>query len=156
MNDAWGWWLFFVGLGLGVAVYWLLAGRIRRSEEDLAAEERAAEAGWISELIAQGGGEAPIKLVDQILELHRRYLDGDGPVLASEEVPQPPGDVAGAKAPLAGGPASSAAESVAPGPNLTAAREQLGPDVASAGHDPDMEGDRPHREAPEAHLGQPG
>lgn len=138
MNDAWGWWLFFVGLGLGVAVYWLLAGRMRRSEEDLAADERTAEAGWISELIAQGGGEAPVKLIDQILELHRRYLDGDGPVLASEEVPEPPSDRG------------------MPDPNVPPGGEQPAPAVASGGHDPDVEGDRPHREAPEAHLGQPG
>jgi hypothetical protein len=138
MNDAWGWWLFFVGLGLGVAVYWLMAGRMRRTEEDLADDERAAEAGWISELIAQGGGEVPVKLVDQILELHRRYLDGDGPSLAPDEASQPSGDGPG------------------PGRRTTVAAEPAAPDPASAGHHPDMEGHRAHREAPEAHLGQPG
>ena len=89
MNDAWGWWLFFVGLGVGVAVYWLLAGRIRRTEDDLAADERMAEADWISATIDQGGGEAPAELVAQILELHRRYLDGDGPLLTPDDGPGP-------------------------------------------------------------------
>lgn len=128
MNDAWGWWLFFVGLGVGVAVYWLLAGRIRRTEDDLAQDEQAAEAAWISATITQGGGEVPNELVAQIIELHRRYLDGDGPTLA-------PNDVEDAPAPEEQGPASA---------------------EASVRDDPDMEGDHPQGEAPEAHLGQPG
>ena len=88
MNDAWGWWLFFVGLGVGVAAYWLLAGRIRRSEDDVAADEQSTEASWISATIEAGGGEAPAELVAQVLELHRRYLDGDAPDLTPAETPQ--------------------------------------------------------------------
>lgn len=83
MNDSWAWWLFFVGLGLGVAVYWLMAGRVRRTDDDLAAGEQVAEAEWIGRSLAQGEREIPVSLVAQVLELHRRYLEGAEPAFGS-------------------------------------------------------------------------
>ncbi|HEX5465722.1 MAG TPA: hypothetical protein VFW92_03500 [Candidatus Limnocylindrales bacterium] len=147
MNDAWGWWLFFVGLGVGVAVYWLLAGRIRRTEDDVAADEQAAEAAWISRTIVQGDGEAPPELVAQILELHRRYLDGEGPLLTPDDELGP---AAYSGAGDAAGPRVDAA--ALPGEDAGLRRDdiRLGSDEAH------MEGDDARREAPEAHLGQPG
>ena len=91
MGEAWGWWLFFVGLALGVAAYWLVSGRMQRADDDLAADERANEAAWISRTVASWGGEAPADLVAQVLDLHRRYLGGAAPLLAPEE--PPPADV---------------------------------------------------------------
>jgi len=87
MGEAWGWWLFFVGLALGVAGYWLISGRVQRADDDLAADERANEAAWISRTVASWGGEAPADLVAQVLDLHRRYLAGAAPLLAPDGPP---------------------------------------------------------------------
>lgn len=85
MGDPWGWWLFFVGLALGIAGYWLVTGRVQRADDDVAADERANEASWISRTIAGWGGEAPADLIEQVLDLHRRYLAGAAPLLAPDE-----------------------------------------------------------------------
>lgn len=85
MGDPWGWWLFFVGLAIGIAGYWLVSGRVQRADDDVAADERVNEAGWISRTIASWGGEAPADLVEQVLDLHRRYLAGAAPLLAPDE-----------------------------------------------------------------------
>ena len=132
MGEAWGWWLFFVGLALGVAGYWLVSGRVQRADDDLAADERANEAAWISHTVASWGGEAPADLVAQVLDLHRRYLGGAAPLLAPEE-PPPPDETDEPDAPdgLEG--------------------------VASAAADaPDVEGDGAHGQAAEAHVDEAG
>ncbi|MFI5261786.1 MAG: hypothetical protein ACHQZR_04470 [Candidatus Limnocylindrales bacterium] len=85
MGDPWGWWLFFVGLALGIAGYWLVTGRVQRADDDIAADERANEAAWISRTIASWGGEAPADLIEQVLDLHRRYLLGAAPLLTPDE-----------------------------------------------------------------------
>jgi hypothetical protein len=136
MNDAWAWWLFFVGLGVGIAVYWLVSGRVRRTDEDEAADEQALEAEWISETIEAAGGTAPADLVGQVLDLHRRYLDGDLGTLAPEQAP--PAEL----------PASPADVASPAHPSADAGRD---------GRDrPDVERDRAEREPAEAHLGQAG
>ena len=127
MGEAWGWWLFFVGLALGVAGYWLVSGRVQRADDDLAADERANEAAWISRTVASWGGEAPADLVAQVLDLHRRYLGGAAPLLAPDE-PPPPDD-------------PEAVEGVASG---------------VPGDAPDMEGDGAHGQAAEPHVHEAG
>jgi hypothetical protein len=134
MNDAWAWWLFFLGLGVGVAVYWLVAGRVHRTDDDMAADERAAEAGWISETIDAAGGEAPVDLVAQVLDLHRRYLDGDLGTLAPDELP-------------AETPEQHADEPV---------EASTGEAHGSARDQPHVERDRSEGEPAEAHLGKTG
>jgi hypothetical protein len=89
VGEAWGWWLFFVGLALGIAGYWLVSGRVQRADDDVAADERANEATWISRTVASWGGEAPADLVEQVLDLHRRYLGGAAPLLTPDEQPAP-------------------------------------------------------------------
>jgi len=127
VGEAWGWWLFFVGLALGVAGYWLVSGRVRRADDDLAADERANEAAWISRTVASWGGEAPADLVAQVLDLHRRYLDGAAPLLAPDE------------------PVPSDAPPVA---------ESDG--SANPADAPHVEGDGAHGQAAEAHIHEAG
>ena len=127
MGEAWGWWLFFVGLALGVAGYWLVSGRVQRADDDLAADERANEAAWISRTVASWGGEAPADLVAQVLDLHRRYLGGAAPLLAPDEA-APPDE-------------PEAMEGVA---------------SAAPADAPDMEGDGAHGQAAEPHVDEAG
>lgn len=129
MNDAWGWWLFFVGLGAGIAGYALVRGVLRRTDADEAADERANEAAWISHTIGTWGGEAPEELVAEILDLHAQYLGGEA-FLAPD------------------GPPPVEAVETSDG----AAAEVAG--VGSGA--PDVQRDGTAGEAPEAHLSQAG
>jgi hypothetical protein len=128
VGEAWGWWLFFVGLALGIAGYWLVSGRVQRADDDLAADERANEAAWISRTVASWGGEAPADLVAQVLDLHRRYLGGAAPLLAPEEPPPPEEPQAPAGALESGAPADAT----------------------------DVDGDSAHGQAAKAHVDQAG
>jgi hypothetical protein len=106
-------WLLVLGIAAGAAVTWVVIGTIARNDDEVAAEEQAAEAEWIAGTIDEHGGRAPTELVAQILALHRRYLQGgavipvpgpepDEDAAPSEEVEAPePGDEAG-EAPSAG------------------------------------------------------
>ena len=78
MNDGYTWWLLILGIAIGVAVVWLLAVRLPRKNDDQTAEERAAEARWITATIEGDGGIAPVTLVEEILDLHRGYLASGG------------------------------------------------------------------------------
>lgn len=74
MNDEYQYWLLILGLAIGAGLTWLALGRIPRREEDVSAEERIAEAAWISRTIAHSGGVAPAEVVEEVLDLHHRYL----------------------------------------------------------------------------------
>jgi hypothetical protein len=74
VNDGYLWWLILVGAVITLAVVWVVAARLPRSESDVGAEERSAEAAWISETIERFGGVAPPELVEEVLELHAEYL----------------------------------------------------------------------------------
>ena len=84
MSDPFSFWIFLVLLSGAVAVIWLLTGRVARRDEDLAADERMLEAGWIAETIERWGGDVPLPVVEQVLDLHRRYLEGPPPDLPAE------------------------------------------------------------------------
>jgi hypothetical protein len=93
MNDGFAWWLVILGVAVGVAVVWLIMARLPRSEDDVDDEELVREAGWISRTINAYGGVAPQPLVEEVLELHRQYLDGSSlepPAVAVDEVGAPP------------------------------------------------------------------
>src|SRR6266542_2933288 len=77
-------WLLILGIAAGAAVVWLAVGTIARSDDEVAAPERKAEAEWIARTIDEHGGRAPTLLVEQILGLHRRYLQG------ANVMPMPP------------------------------------------------------------------
>ena len=68
-------WALMLGLVVGGTLVWFAVGRLPRSGEEIPADERAAEAAWISETIADRGGNAPVDLVHEVLELHVDYLD---------------------------------------------------------------------------------
>ncbi|MFI5255174.1 MAG: hypothetical protein ACHQ15_06940 [Candidatus Limnocylindrales bacterium] len=76
MADPFAFWVFLALLSGTVAIIWLLTGRVLRQEDDLAADERAAEAAWIAAAIEAGGGDVPATVVEQVLDLHRHYLEG--------------------------------------------------------------------------------
>jgi len=76
MNDGFAWWLVVLGIAVGVGLSWLVLGRLPRAEADVDQEERAVEAIWICRTIADDGGVAPPALVEEVLELHRQYLQG--------------------------------------------------------------------------------
>jgi transposase len=76
MNDGFAWWLVICGIGIGVGLAWLVMGRLPRRDDDVARDERRAEAAWISRSIAEYGGVAPEPLVEEILQLHQHYLQG--------------------------------------------------------------------------------
>ena len=84
MSDPVSFWIFLVLLSGAVAVIWLLTAHVARRDEDLAADERAIEAGWIAETIERWGGDVPLPVVEQVLDLHRRYLEGPPPELPAE------------------------------------------------------------------------
>jgi len=89
MSDPFAFWVFLALLGGTVAVIWLLTGHVMRGEDDLEADERAVEATWISATIAAAGGEAPEAVIERVLELHRRYLEGSASASAD---PSPASD----------------------------------------------------------------
>jgi hypothetical protein len=68
-------WALVLGLAIGGALVWFAIGRLPRSGEEMPAEERVAEATWISTTIEERGGMAPQDLVEEVLELHAEYLE---------------------------------------------------------------------------------
>ena len=74
MTEQYIGWALVVGLAIGGALVWFAIGRLPRTGEDITADERMAEAAWISRTIEDRGGAAPQDLVDEVLELHGEYL----------------------------------------------------------------------------------
>jgi hypothetical protein len=114
-------WLLILGIAAGAAVTWVVIGTIARNDDEVAAEEQAAEAEWIAGTIEEHGGRAPTQLVTQILALHRRYLHGGAvipvPGPESEEEADTPEEAdapEGADAPGAGDEAGEEAPSTSP------------------------------------------
>lgn len=81
MSDPFAFWVFLALLGGTAAVIWWLTSHVMRQEDDLAVDERAAEAVWISATIDEAGGDVPEAVVEQVLELHRHYLGGAASVI---------------------------------------------------------------------------
>jgi hypothetical protein len=75
MTEQYIGWALVLGLAVGGALVWFAVGRLPRSGEEIPDEERASEAAWISETIADRGGKAPADLVREVLDLHGSYLD---------------------------------------------------------------------------------
>lgn len=85
MIEAWALWLVIVGVAAGGVITWLVMVRLPRSEDDVNAAERPAEAAWISRVIERHGGVAPASLVEEVLDLHQAYLSD--PRLAQPPMP---------------------------------------------------------------------
>jgi hypothetical protein len=91
MNGEYQWWLLAVVAAAAGGIFWLLRGTIPRREVDVETPELAAEARWISRRLQEMGTSAPADTVEQILELHRSYLDEppSGAPLETELMPLP-------------------------------------------------------------------
>ena len=75
MTEQYIGWALVLGLAVGGALVWFAIGRLPRSGEEMSRDERSSEAAWISETIDAHGGKAPTDLVEEVLDLHVRYLE---------------------------------------------------------------------------------
>lgn len=75
MTEQYIGWALVLGLVVGGALVWFAIGRIPRSGEEMTDDERSSEAAWISGTIDERGGKAPTDLVEEVLDLHGRYLE---------------------------------------------------------------------------------
>jgi hypothetical protein len=119
-------WLLIVGIAAGAAVMWLVIGTLARNDDEESAEERELEAAWIADTIEEHGGRAPATLVEQILALHRRYLQG-GP-----GIPVPVGEPDEADSTAAAEADAEEAEAVSPTGEPELASEAAGDDGSAA------------------------
>ena len=55
MTEQYIGWALVLGLAIGGALVWFAIGRLPRSGEEIAANERAAESTWISDTISEIG-----------------------------------------------------------------------------------------------------
>ena len=74
MNVQFDWWLLLVGLVIGAGLTWLVLAEVRRRDDDLSRDERAAESDWIVANLATRGMDADTDAVQEVLRLHRTYL----------------------------------------------------------------------------------
>jgi len=74
MAEPYLFWTLIVGLVIGGVVVWASLGRLPRSSEEIPDEELAAEASWISRVLADSGRRLDPEAVEQVLTLHRQYL----------------------------------------------------------------------------------
>ena len=85
MTESYLVWALAVGIAIGGALVWFLVGRLPRRTDDIAPEEVAEEAYWISATIERRGGVAPAALVEEVLELHLDYVAGAPLAPATDE-----------------------------------------------------------------------
>ncbi len=75
MTEQYIGWALVLGLVVGGALVWFAVGRLPRSGEEMSLDERQSEAVWISDTISTRSGKAPTDLVEEVLDLHIRYLE---------------------------------------------------------------------------------
>jgi hypothetical protein len=69
-------WLIILGLAIGAGLAWLVMLDLRRRDDDIAASESRAEAGWIADTLRSREIAADAEAVEEVLRLHRAYLAG--------------------------------------------------------------------------------
>jgi hypothetical protein len=79
VNAEFNWWLLIVGLVVGAGLVWLVVADSRRREVDVREAERAAEALWIAEAMADAGRPIGDGDVLDVLRLHAAYLAASPP-----------------------------------------------------------------------------
>ncbi|MBI3745773.1 MAG: hypothetical protein HY264_04485 [Chloroflexi bacterium] len=67
------WWLLLLGLVAGGGIVAVVYMDGARREQDIADDELAAEATWISERLARGGRPIEAPMVERVLLEHRAY-----------------------------------------------------------------------------------
>jgi len=88
MNAEFNVWLLIVGLVTGAGLVWIVMMDARRRETEIDALERPREAAWLSAILAEDGYEVSPEAAEQLLLLHRAYLDA----LPPDEVDEAPAD----------------------------------------------------------------
>lgn len=79
MNAEFNVWLLIVGLVAGAGLTWVVMMDARRRETEIDALERPREAAWLSAILAEDGYEVSPEAAEQLLLLHRAYLDAPPP-----------------------------------------------------------------------------
>jgi hypothetical protein len=79
VNAEFNWWLLIVGLVIGAGLVWLVLADSRRRDVDISEGERASEARWIAEALADAGRHLEDDEVLEVLRLHAEYLAGPPP-----------------------------------------------------------------------------
>lgn len=74
MNAEFNWWLLIVGLVAGAGLVWLVLSDWSRTDEDLAAQDREAEATEIADAMWNRGEDVDVESVAEVLRLHRAWL----------------------------------------------------------------------------------
>jgi hypothetical protein len=128
MNNEYLVWLIVLALAVSGWVLWLVQGRLPREEDDLLAQERTAEADWISQQLAEQGEPVAPERVELVLEAHRHYLAGP-PLELPDVADTAPVDVA------ASARVASVASRTDPRPSAAqdGRREAVEPDAGQAG-----------------------
>ena len=74
MNAEFNWWLLIVGLVIGGGLVWLVLLDSRRREDEISAQEQAAEATWLADALAEEGTTLSPAIAERVLQLHAEYL----------------------------------------------------------------------------------
>lgn len=72
-------WMLVVGLVVGAGLVWLVIMDSRRRESEIDAAERPREAAWLSAVLRDDGYEVSPEAAEQLLVLHRAYLEAPPP-----------------------------------------------------------------------------
>ena len=102
MNAEFNVWLLIVGLVMGAGLIWVVMMDARRRETEIDALERPREAAWLSAVLADDGYDVSPEAAEQLLLLHRAYLDAPPPdevgeALADESHDDPPTETGAAR-----------------------------------------------------------
>ncbi len=147
-------WLIIVGLAIGAGLAWLVMLDLRRRDDDIAAGESRAEAGWIADTLRSREIAADAEAVEEVLRLHRAYLAGipddsalrpsQGPAsedalaeVYDDEIVRPDSAPVRVAPPVAPAARAAAAAPPRPGPPIPPAPD---PGQAPAGEASDAEG----------------
>ena len=79
MNAEFNVWLLIVGLVVGAGLVWVVMMDARRREADVDASERPHEAVWLAAVLAEDGFDVSPQAAEQLLLLHRAYLEAPPP-----------------------------------------------------------------------------
>ena len=89
MNAEFNVWLLIVGLVVGAGLVWLVIMDSRRREADVDSIERPMEAAWLSAVMAEDGYDISPEAAEQLLLLHRAYLEAPPPDRVGDDIGTP-------------------------------------------------------------------